>query len=127
MFFVRLKKFLSIKRAYDDTSAGKWENPGGKKEIGENIVDTLKREVFEETGIEVTNYKLLYASAINEKKNPFMIIGFLVTTETEEVKLSSEHIEYKWASIEELMSLVDIGIQQDFMDSKIEELIKTYN
>ncbi len=46
VYNTKLRKFLVIKRAYGDTSASIWENPGGKKEVGEHIVDTLKREVF---------------------------------------------------------------------------------
>ena len=32
---------------------GKWGIPGGAMEIGEKYVDTAKREVFEEVGIEI--------------------------------------------------------------------------
>ena len=127
VYNTKLKKFLVIKRSQGDTSAGMWENPGGKKEVGEDIADALKRELLEETGIEVTNYKLLYATAINEERNPFMIIGFLVTTEKEDIELSYEHVEYKWVDVDELMSLVDRGMQKDFKDAKIEELVKQYN
>ena len=56
-----------------------------------------------------------------------MIIGFLVTTEKEDIELSYEHVEYKWVDVDELMSLVDRGMQKDFKDAKIEELVKQYN
>jgi len=127
VYNTKLKKFLVLKRSYGDTSAGMWENPGGKKEINEDIVDTLKREILEETGIEVNDYKLLYATAINEERNPFMIIGFLITTTKEDIEMSYEHIEYKWATVDEFLSLVDRGIKKDFKNAKIEELIKEYD
>ncbi len=31
-----------------------WSMPGGQVEVGENLIDALKREIMEETGIEVT-------------------------------------------------------------------------
>ena len=127
VYNTKLKKFLVVKRGYNDTSAGMWENPGGKKEIGENIVDTLKREILEETGIVVDYYKLLYATAINEEKNPFMIIGFLVTTTKEEIELSFEHVSYRWCDVDDFLSLVDNGIKKDFKDAKIEELVKEFD
>ena len=40
------------------TDNGKWGLPGGAMEIGESYIDTAKREVFEEAGIEVDNLSL---------------------------------------------------------------------
>ncbi len=123
----KLKKFLTIKRSYGDTSAGMWENPGGKKEINEDIRDTLKRELLEETGIVVEDYRMLYASSINEERNPFMIIGFLVVTEQEKIELSYEHIEYRWVDKEELFTLIDRGMKKDFIEANIESIVKEYD
>ncbi len=36
------------------TIHGGWVFPGGQVEVGENVVDALKREVLEESGIEIT-------------------------------------------------------------------------
>ncbi len=44
---------LIAKRPKDRIKAGLWEFPGGKSENGESEFDTLSRELFEETGIEV--------------------------------------------------------------------------
>lgn len=127
VYNTKTKRILVMKRSYDDTSAGFWENPGGKKELGEHIEETLRREVLEETGIEVKEFRLLYATAINEDKYPFMIIGYFVPTTQEEIELSFEHIEYKWATIEEYLSLVDRGIKNDFINYNVEEIIKSYD
>ena len=126
IYNTNLKKFLDVKRSLDDTSAGFWENPGGKKELGETMEEALKREIFEETGIVVEEYKFLYATAINEDRNPFLIMGYFVPTTKEDIELSFEHIEYKWATVDEYLSLVDRGIKHDFMNSDVLELIKKY-
>jgi 8-oxo-dGTP diphosphatase len=126
IYNTKLKKFLILRRSLDDFGAGLWENAGGKKEMKEDIRDTLKREIFEETGIEVKEYKLCYATGINEDKNPFMVIGFLVPTTKEDIELSFEHTEYKWVTKDEMFELVDRGIKADFIDGKIEELVKEY-
>jgi len=40
-------------------SSGKWFFPGGEVEIGESLEDAIKREVLEETGIEIKVEKFL--------------------------------------------------------------------
>lgn len=126
VYNVNLKKFLVVKRSLDDTSAGFWENPGGKKELGETMEEALKREILEETGIEVEDYVFLYATAINEDRNPFLIMGYFVPTTKEDIELSFEHTEYKWATVDEYLSLVDRGIKHDFINSNVLELVKKY-
>lgn len=37
--------------------AGTWALPGGKLEIGESVENCARREVFEETGLELTSIK----------------------------------------------------------------------
>lgn len=49
---------LLLKKANDGLSLGKWSAPGGKLESGESPEECAKREVFEETGLRVS--ELLY-------------------------------------------------------------------
>ena len=50
-------KILLVKRAAEP-SKGKWSLPGGSVEWGEPLVDALKREVREETALEIKVEKL---------------------------------------------------------------------
>lgn len=50
------KRILCVKRSEEDKIfAGMWVLPGGKNENGENILETSKRELYEETGLKLLN------------------------------------------------------------------------
>lgn len=54
-----------------------WEILGSKRENNEDMVDALIREVKEETGLIISEYKLVYVSPIFENHlflNPFLNI-----------------------------------------------------
>ncbi|MHB1001115.1 MAG: NUDIX hydrolase [Armatimonadota bacterium] len=50
---IRDGSILLIQRG-DEPSRGKWSIPGGRVEWGETLTDAVKREVKEETGLDVT-------------------------------------------------------------------------
>lgn len=63
---IKNNKILLIKKQggpYD----GKLDLPGGRIEFGERPKDALKRELLEETGIEITNYKLFDSDSVTVK------------------------------------------------------------
>ena len=97
-----------------------WEIPGGKRENNEDIVDALKREVQEETGLIINEYKLVYVSPIFENHpvlKPFLNIGYLCFTEESEVIISNEHLDYKWVNVEELVNYLDSNIFSDLKNN----------
>lgn len=109
-------RILIIKRSdRDDTGAGTWETAGGKIEFGEELESALLREVKEETGIDITVEKLLYATTF--KTNParqVVVLTYLCRTQQEDVTLSNEHSAYLWASKSQLRMHLLPDILLDF-------------
>ena len=56
-------KVLLTRRAKGKSFAGTWENSGGAARAGENSLQAIRRELFEETGIEAdaSEFELLYS------------------------------------------------------------------
>lgn len=57
-------KVLLIKKA-NGPYAGKLDLPGGTIELNEKPIETLKRELNEEVGIELVNYELIDADSVS--------------------------------------------------------------
>lgn len=94
-------KVLLLKRSKSvEKFADNWDLPGGHLKIGEEMETGLNREVQEETGLNISEIykKELYSEG--------EITYFLIKTEKDEdnidIKLSDEHIDYVFSSIEEL-------------------------
>jgi len=87
-----------------------WDFPKGHIEKGEKIEDTVKREVEEETGLKDIKFVEGFKEWIKyffrfKGKNIFKIVTFLLAeTKTKKVKISPEHIGYKWLPFEEALS-----------------------
>ena len=87
-----------------------WGFSKGHIEKGEKELDTIKREVFEETGIKDLNFvdgfketeKYFFKSKDNQEKTIFKTVYFLLAEiKTREIKLSSEHLDFKWLLYED--------------------------
>jgi ADP-ribose pyrophosphatase YjhB (NUDIX family) len=57
--------------------AGLWHIPGGRLEPGETLTECCRREVLEETGIEVTPSKIVAVADRNIEGFHYIIIDFL--------------------------------------------------
>ena len=101
-FLYRDNKVLFLKTS----KKGTYELPGGRIDFGENAEQTFKREAEEELGFEKIEIGRLINtwSFMNIKENinyHFVIFDFEFFTDENKIKLSDEHTEYKWVSIDE--------------------------
>ncbi|MCK5475885.1 MAG: NUDIX hydrolase [Candidatus Pacebacteria bacterium] len=88
------------------TEAKKWELPGGRMDFGENVEQTFKREIKEELGFENVKIGNLLNTwsftSVREKINyHFIVFDFEIYTKESKIRLSDEHIEYKWVGIDD--------------------------
>jgi 8-oxo-dGTP pyrophosphatase MutT (NUDIX family) len=96
-------KVLILREAstYEDgTNIGRFGLPGGRLEPGEKFFDGLKREVAEETGLEVEPIKPLYVDewfpTIKGVPNHITGIFYACKALTANVRLSEEHDHFEW-------------------------------
>ncbi len=101
-----------------------WDIPGGIINVGFSLLENLKREVMEETGLEIKDeIKLICAQDIlNKYKDKHVVRLTYVGFADGNVKLSHEHTEYKWLTLKEILSLdsIDQFLKETLTKFKIE-------
>lgn len=117
------KRILLLRRSNDDpTGAGTWENAGGNAEPGESLEEALKREIREETGLDVKILRTAYAALVDFGE-PAHITVYLCEAVGKDVSISGEHIEYAWADEGVCRRLLPGLIIRDFEDNGIFDIM----
>jgi nucleoside triphosphatase len=89
---------------------GKYVVPGGHVELGESLEEALRREIKEETGLDIYDIEFVciqefvYDEAFWEKRH-FIFLDYACRTDSEEVRLNDEGESFVWVSLEEALEL----------------------
>jgi 8-oxo-dGTP diphosphatase len=102
-------KVLLLKRPDDDFMGGIFELPSGKVESGEKLDGALRREVNEETGLDVSAIRdylgyFDYTSGSGKKSRQF---NFAVDVAASEPVVMTEHDSYLWSALAEEPPVTD--------------------
>lgn len=112
----------------------KWKNkyviPGGHIELGESIEVALKREIKEETGLDIYNINFIcFQEFIFDdafwKKRHFIFFDFACKTNSIKVQLDSEGQDFVWVTIQEALNLSNLPVESHTKNI-IKEFIKKF-
>lgn len=95
---------LAAQRSASMSLPLKWEFPGGKIDEGESPVECLKRELFEELGVQVCVEKSLPKTTHHYKTFMVTLYPFICSIESGDVILH-EHCAITWLPPEKLHTL----------------------
>lgn len=86
--------------------SGTWDPPAGRLSTGESFERGAVREVYEETGLLVPPQRIL-ATWVGESPNGGRLaaVTYIGRAGENEVRLSHEHLDYRWATLDEWLEL----------------------
>ncbi len=106
-FIVDDGRVLLIKRRSDDVhKPDEWDIPGGRMELDEDPLKGVKRETTEEVGIDIDVIMPLKINHfVRDDGQRITMIMFLCKALSKNIKLSEEHVDFKWKSLREDIDL----------------------
>lgn len=99
-----LHRLLLQRKTAGKFGEGKWNGPGGKLRLGEIPYDGAKREVYEETGLNVSNLKLhgILKHYFGEVSGPDWVVYIFSTRDFKGKLCEGEEGALRWFQIDEI-------------------------
>ena len=109
-FLIHKDMFLLLKRANNPSI---WGPPGGKLEKDEDPIEGLQREIKEETNLQIRVFQPVTTWFGSFHNITLLSVDYLCTTEKNTVKLSPEHTDYRWLSLDDLQRDKNLYLSYD--------------
>lgn len=94
-------KVFIARRASGENMAGGWEFPGGKREGNETAEECLKRELFEEFGMEARVKDFFCESIYEYPQGAIRLLAYFAEITGGEIRLTV-HDDCRWVRADEL-------------------------
>lgn len=107
---VRDGRALVVRRAQEPRQ-GEWSIPGGTVELGERLIDAVRRELFEEAGLEVEvgpiieTFDRVHHDASGRVLYHFVIVDYLCTARSGTPQAGGDAGEVRWVAEHEIEAL----------------------
>ncbi len=115
-------KILATRRsATNDYKPGVWDFPGGKVEAGETPEAGLRREIKEETGLDVNVGRIdhVFANLTELPQMQYFLLLYECVFKGGDIILNpEEHDEYRWVTIEELRQMPTIHLIESWINQQ---------
>jgi 8-oxo-dGTP diphosphatase len=93
----------------------RWEPPGGVLELGETIQDGLRREVHEETGLDVE--PLALTGVYKNMNRGIVALVFRCKITGGDLATTEEAVAFRWAAADQIADLMDQAYSVRVLDA----------
>lgn len=108
---------------FRSNTAAHWDVPGGRMQVGEDALTTLRREVVEETGVAEMGEPTFFTAVISpmeiptsetEKAGLLLMVYTAIIPADSKIVLSDEHTAYRWVDRTEAAELLSFKYPAEF-------------
>lgn len=123
---IQNKKLLITQNNANSDHPFQWEFSGGKIKPGETKEESVKREVYEELGVEIMILTKMNSIEFDYKIKHIELIPFICVIKSGKIKLN-EHLAFRWTVLNDLKQIDFSGADRKLINQKDNfEVLKKY-